>query len=1276
MDRCPFCQGEVDGATRFCCQCGRVQPAQFATTLLDSETPSLIVRCPDCGSPLPAQAQSCSSCRWKPALATEQPSGDNGAKQPDLPLPGQLTAMQQASPASPGGANVFLSYSRKDHDFMLHLQTDLRAQGINIWVDSEDLKPGTPDWEEALRNAIRNVHAIVLIASPNSRQSLIVKDELQLATMYKRTIYPFWIAGQEWMEVIPLGLGSTQYIDARGASFASGVQQLVAELHMLPTRRSDLFVESSGRLEPLFEPRNPYKGLRAFGEQDAQEFFGRDKLIAELLDGLKESLAGETEGTTGTRLVAVMGPSGSGKSSVMLAGLLPSLQQDGMLLGSEHWAYLGPMTPHAHPLEKLLEVLAPQLPDRSHKTIREDLQDDTGWGLHLLVRGIVKQPEKRVVLLIDQFEELFTLTTDEREQRLFVDQLLTAVTEPGGPLIVLLTLRSDFYDRLSQYPELARLIKDHHHLVLPMELEDLRAVIEKPAALPNVQMSFEGPLVGDLLFEVQGQPGALPLLQFALDQLFQRRSGHQLTLTAYQAIGGVRRALSQQAEAIYAALPSDEHRRLARALFVRLIDPGATEQDTTRRRATLGELILPSPKQTELMRQTVDAFIAKRLLVADETAGTTRIEVSHEALIREWPRLGEWMREARKDIRLQQAISAAVANWEQHGKPADRLYRGSQLKEAEAWATRNSPSSNEVAFLRTSETHRMRSLVGAIVAVLLLISSLGIAGWFEFFQPSKTLVTTLQDSDTTVGSLRWCIDNAPSGSTIRFAPSLSGGTIKLTGDLVFSGSKSLTIMGPGANQLTITNGNNNARIHVFKGAILTISGMSFKNSETVYDAFLLNEGTLILIDSMISGNKTTATGGIGYSFGGGIENKGTGTLMLTDSTLSDNSASGWKGGQGGGIYNEGKLIVTQSTFSNNTASGNGDTSFGGGIYNVNGGTLTVTGSTFSNNSASNADSNSQGGGIDNEGIFTVTGSTFSENAASSRNSAGFGGGIFNYNTGTLTVTGSTFLKNSVISSSTSFGGAIDNQGRLTTVESTFSENAASSRNSAGFGGGILNYNTGTLTVIGSTFSANKVSGKQVDGGGGIANSGKLIAVESTFSKNAASDSHGVGGGILSVGIKSSSAFIRFSTIYGNTSYEGGGIATDSTGGSQMTISGSIIAVNNAHNGPDILGALTSGGYNLIENAIGVTGLNASTDKQVTLTELGINPILGNNGGPTQTLALLPGSKAIDAVPLQACNITITDLSGHNLTITTDQRSNHRPDGSEDLCDIGAYESSY
>ena len=453
-------------------------------------------------------------------------------------------------------------------------------------------------------------------------------------------------------------------------------------------------------LEPAFTPRNPYKGLHAFHGEDADDFFGRERLIAELL-----TMVGQHTDMA-PRYLAILGPSGSGKSSVLLAGVLPRLRE-GALPGSEAWTYVQPLTPGAHPLESLAIALNNALPGSSLGALRADL-DDSPRGLHMLAGRLVRQPAARVVLVIDQFEELFTLAADEAERQHFIDLLVTAVSEPRGPLLVLLTLRADFMDRPMSYPTLVTLMDTHSKLIPPMGLEDLRSAIEKPAALPDVRLHFEGDLVGDLLFEVRGQAGALPLLQFTLDQLVTRRTGHLLTRSAYRDIGGVKGALARHAEGTFARLSSEEHRALARALFLRLIDPGATEQDTTRRRAALSELELPDARETALMRAVADAFIAARLLVTTENGGLITLEVSHEALIREWGRLADWLHEAREDIRMQQAISADAAEWGRRDRPSDNLYRGTLLGDARAWAARNRPSAEEWAFVEAGAAEHRR----------------------------------------------------------------------------------------------------------------------------------------------------------------------------------------------------------------------------------------------------------------------------------------------------------------------------------------------------------------------------------------------------------------------------------------------------------------------------------------------------------------------------------------------------------------------------------------
>ena len=858
--------------------------------------------------------------------------------------------------------------------FITQLSADLKARGIVLWntqfteVQSED------NARELLRQAMRAVDALLVLSASATQESHLLKEHLKLAAFYQRPILYLQTSKDHTTLTLPRG-ERISLIEAHPDDYAATLDAVVDHLERELSADSR---EEAALPETEQAPRNPYKGLRAFRSEDAQDFFGRDALIGELVDTLRGMLASQPAGSARDRLLAIIGPSGSGKSSLVMAGLLPRLA-DGALPGSERWVVLEPMVPGSHPIEALALTLAPHFPQRSVQSIRQDLEDGAARGLHLLSTQLVKSPDQRVVLVVDQFEEIFTLTSDEAERQRCIDLLVTAATEPRGPLVVILTLRADFYDRPIAYPALGQLISRHQCLVLPMEPHELRAAVRQPAQLSDVRLSFEGNLLGDVLYEVQGQPGALPLLQFTLDQLFQRRNGSTLTLSAYQELGGVKGALTRHAEATYSELPSDYHRRMARWLFLRLIDPGLTEQDTTRRRAPLHELRFVTPEETEGLRQVTASFIAARLLITSETAGIATIEVSHEALIREWPRLAGWLHEAREDVYLQQTISKDVAEWEQRNRPGDRLYRGSQLKEAQAWAKRNPPSKQEAAFLRSSTARRIRALASAVALVLLVLSTTGVASWLFLHQsPDPRQVTNQHDDGP--GSLRWCINNAPSASVITFAQGVKG-TIELTsGDITIN--KNLTIQGPGPDQLAVSSGRTNSAIHVSSGVSVTISSLSFINSQFSLNlkAFMINDGTLNVANARFSGDSARASG------------KGASTTI--DSAF----------------YNRGTLTISSSTFSHNS------TNYGGILYNT--GTLTINTSSFFGNSSNYYDN----AVLDNTGTLKVSKSTFFNNSTSED-----GGAIANDYGGTLTVSNSTFFGNS----SGSDGGAFyfyDNYG--------------------------------------------------------------------------------------------------------------------------------------------------------------------------------------------------------------------------------------------------------
>ena len=415
------------------------------------------------------------------------------------------------------------------------------------------------------------------------------------------------------------------------------------------------------------QARNPYKGLRSFAEEDAADFFGRELLLDGVLASLRD----------GARLVALVGPSGSGKSSVLAAGLIPRLRA-GAISGSERWV-MAQMLPGARPLEEVEAVVsnAAGLPVGLAQLL------DRGEGPRSPGSALRTMPaEGRLVLLIDQFEDLFTVT-DDLHRRAFLHALSAAVTQPNGQVVVLLALRGDYYDRPFLHPEFAEVFIPAVMNVLPMTAQELEAAVVRPAQ--QVGVSVEPALLAEVVAETADQAGALPLLQYALTEVFEQRQDATLTLAGYRALGGLKGILSRRAENLYEALSHDEQ-RTAMQVFLRLVRLGHGTVDSRRRvpLSDLTDLDLDPVVLSEVLR----AFGRHRLLSfdRDQATGAATVDVAHEALLREWERLAVWIERHRAALRRHETFAAAVEEWELAGRDPDYLLTGSRLAEFETWS--------------------------------------------------------------------------------------------------------------------------------------------------------------------------------------------------------------------------------------------------------------------------------------------------------------------------------------------------------------------------------------------------------------------------------------------------------------------------------------------------------------------------------------------------------------------------------------------------------------
>jgi WD40 repeat protein/DNA-binding SARP family transcriptional activator len=443
---------------------------------------------------------------------------------------------------------------------------------------------------------------------------------------------------------------------------------------------------------PLEEIGCPFKGLAPFEPDDAELFFGRERLVEELLARME-----------GSSLLLLTGPSGSGKSSLLRAGLLPPLAGPTLLI-----------RPGMRPATELARAL----------------EGDLTTALDRL------RPGDRAVIAVDQLEEVFAAGVDEDERAAFFAALVEAAWDAERRALILLAMRGDFVDRLAAYPELSDLVGSNQVLVGPMSPSELRRAIEAPAE--QASLTVEPPLVDALVHDVVGESGGLPLLSAAMVDLWRDRSGSSLTLSAYERSGGIHGAVARHAEAALRSL-SESERQVARRIVLQLV-AGGDGEPLTRRRVNREDLV----DQEDDTEHVLTTLVERRLLVADAES----VELVHEALLQQWPRLAEWLDEAADRRRLQRQLAQAAATWVAADRDGSDLYRGTRLATALEWAdaedsgARLSPLEDEFlresqsAFARQNErqqqmSRRRRGLLALALVLLVVAAAAGAIAFVE-----------------------------------------------------------------------------------------------------------------------------------------------------------------------------------------------------------------------------------------------------------------------------------------------------------------------------------------------------------------------------------------------------------------------------------------------------------------------------------------------------------------------------------------------------------------
>jgi len=562
---------------------------------------------------------------------------------------------------------VFISHSNADRAAAFTLSEKLTEKGYRCFLDFESIAGGEA-WEREIYAALRQSVVVLLFATPEAIESQWVFAEVSIARFLGVPVIPMKMRGDD-CEIWPHVEVTVQHIDFRTHP-GPAHEKLLESLAAFDLKADAAFPTG----------QSPYPGLEAFREKNASVFFGRDRELHEAMVELR--LGGQQR-----RFLAVIGPSGSGKSSFVKAGLIPGLAR-GKIHGSRQWLYIPPFTPGDAPFHNFAQALCAADKNLGFVSEVEAHLRKEGGLLDAVVTAFAhsrladaEAAGANVVVVLDQLEEI-ERRTPKSDANAFLESLGSALEAPSTPLVVIATLRSDFLSECLEFPALAPLLSSNSLLLGAMDRAALRAAILGPAAITALR--FDDGLV-DRIVEDTGGGDTLPLMADALRQLWEKshdRSPRQITTEDYYTIGGVQEGLAQRAQKLFDSLPPDTRLPLRDAL-VQLADVNE-RGDFTRRR-------LPRHQIPRAAQAAIDQFVDHRLLVSSGESSGGWVEVSHEALLRKWNLLRQWLEEESDRLRLRRQIEMDAREWAAHDRAAEYLWRSGrlavarELMEGELW---------------------------------------------------------------------------------------------------------------------------------------------------------------------------------------------------------------------------------------------------------------------------------------------------------------------------------------------------------------------------------------------------------------------------------------------------------------------------------------------------------------------------------------------------------------------------------------------------------------